>query len=485
MMLLIAKRDDIKGILCWKLNRLSRNPKDGGDLQWVLQSGKIVEIVTHDKTYLQEDNHLLMAVENAQSSEFIRNLREDTLRGIDSKLEKGIAPILAPVGYINDKTKNQGERDILPHPQYFKLMRKIFDLALTNNYSIFELCRKAKEIGIRNFKGLPISRTRMYEVLQNPFYAGRFIYRGLLHQGSHTPMITEPEFDLLQDFVASRSHPRTVDNEACFNGFIKCGYCNYMITNEFKRKKYKSGLIGKFNYYRCSQMRLNGCRQPYVRVEKLNNQVKDFLSSIKLSPKFVNWAIKELNRTNIEVKQLREAKYQALKKVYESSQVRIQNLFNMKISPENINQEMITDIEYKEQRQKLLIERESVRQQMQQMDNFVDDFDELTVKTFDFTVKAVDKWEHGTLEDQKMILSTIGAGMVLKDCQLNIEPRTPFLMIKNALEKVRVEPKNYAQHEPGDFPMSVVGPWADLLRTQFKSFQPLYMIPNYLDKYSE
>src|SRR3989338_10747203 len=173
MMKLIATRDDIKGILCWNQSRLSRNPKDSGDLQWALQSGRIAEIVTHDNVYLQKDNHLLMAVENAQSSEFIRNLREDTLRGIDSKLEKGMFPGLAPVGFINDKTKNQGERDILPHPQYFKLLRKIFDLALTNKYSIFELCRQANSMGIRNSKGMPISRTRMYEVLQNPFYAGR------------------------------------------------------------------------------------------------------------------------------------------------------------------------------------------------------------------------------------------------------------------------------------------------------------------------
>ncbi len=464
MMKLIHTRDDIKGILTWAQNRISRNPKDSGDLQWALQSGRIEEIVTHDKTYLQEDNHLLMAVENAQSSEFIRNLREDTLRGIDSKLEKGMFPGLAPVGYLNDKTKNQGERDILPHPQYFKLLRKIFDLALTNDYSIFELCRMANSMGVRNSKGMPISRTRMYEVLQNPFYAGRFIYRGILHQGAHQPMLTEAEFDLIQDFVATRSHPRVTLSEAVFNGFIKCGFCNYMITNEFKKKNYKSGLVGKFNYYRCSQMRLNGCRQPYVRVEKLNKQVSDFLSLIKLSPKFVGWAMRELNRTNVEVKQLRESKYQALKSAYEGSQVRIQNLFNLKISPDNVNQEMITDTEYKEQRQKLLIERESIRQQMQQMDEFVDDFDDLTVKTFDFTVRALDKWEHGSFEDQRMILSTIGAGMVLKEGQLNIEPRTPFLMIKNALEKVRVEPKKddrlASYNNTNDYtniPLSVVG----------------------------
>lgn len=464
MMKLINKRDDIKGILCWKLNRLHRNPKDAGDLQWTLQSGKIKEVVTPSKTYMEEDSDFVMAVEGAQANRFIRDLREDTLRGLNSKLEKGIAPILAPVGYRNCLEKPQGQRDIEPHPVYFKLMRKIFDLALTGDYSIFELCRKAKDIGIRNCKGVPISRTRMYEVLQNPFYAGRFIYKGILHQGIHKPMLTEAEFDLLQDFVESRSHAHTKSDDCVFNGFVRCGYCNYMITNEFKKKKYKNGTVGKFDYYRCSQKMLDRCPQPYIRAEELEKQVSEFLPKIQLSPKFVKWAIKELNRTNAEVKQQREAQYQALKRVFEAAQTKIQNLFNLRISPENTDQELITDSEYREQRQKLLIERESVRQRMQRMDEFLDDFDELTVKTFDFTVKAVHKWEHGTMEDKRIILATIGAGMVLKDKQLSIEPRTPFLIIKNTLEKAIIGPEKddslgrySSKNDFPNIPMSVVG----------------------------
>lgn len=464
MMALINKRDDIKGILCWKLNRLHRNPKDAGDIQWVLQSGKIEEIVTPNKTYTEIDSDFVMAVEGAQANRFIRDLRDDTLRGLESKLDKGIFPGLACTGYRNCIEKPQGQKDIEPHPIYFKLMRKIFDLALTGDYSIFELCRKAEAIGVRNCKGLPISRTQMYRTLQNPFYVGRFVYKGILHQGIHTPMLTEAEFDLIQDFVASRSHAHTKNNDFIFNGFVRCGYCNYMITNEFKRKKYKNGTIGKFNYYKCSQKSLTKCPQPYIRVKELEEQVSEFLPKIQLSARFVNWAIKELNKTNVEVKQLREAKYQALKSVYEVSQIKIQNLFNLKISPDNISQEMITDPEYREQRQKLLIERESTREKMQRMDEFVDDFDELTVKTFNFTVKAVYKWEHGTMEDKRMILATIGSGMVLKDGQLSIEPRTPFLMIKNSLEKTRVEPEKddslalyNKQISSSNFPMSLVG----------------------------
>jgi len=330
---------------------------------------------------------------------------------------KTLAKIFDRLADLEDRWAKEGiRRDFTPVvlsdytqvEKYINHSDQKFDLALTGDYSIFELCRKANSMGIRNCKGMPVSRTRMYEVLQNPFYVGRFVYKGILHQGIHKPMLTEAEFDLLQDFVTSRSHAHLKHNVAVFNGFVRCGYCNYMITNEFKEKKYKNGTVGHFNYYRCSQKQLDKCQQPYVKVKDLEEQVSEFLSQIKLNPRFVNWAIKELNRTNVEVKQLREARYQALKSAYEGSQVRIQNLFNLKISPDNMNQEMITDTEYKEQRQKLLIERESIRLQMQEMDHFVDDFNELTVKTFDFTIKAVDKWEHGTMEDKRMILSTIG-----------------------------------------------------------------------------
>ena len=46
---LIKDRGDIKGIICWKLNRLSRNPVDTGALQWLLQTGAIDEILTPSK----------------------------------------------------------------------------------------------------------------------------------------------------------------------------------------------------------------------------------------------------------------------------------------------------------------------------------------------------------------------------------------------------------------------------------------------------
>jgi len=40
---------DANGILCWKIDRLSRNPVDSGTLQWMLQKQIIKSIQTIDR----------------------------------------------------------------------------------------------------------------------------------------------------------------------------------------------------------------------------------------------------------------------------------------------------------------------------------------------------------------------------------------------------------------------------------------------------
>ena len=51
------------GIICWKLDRLARNPIDGGQVIWMLQEAIIKHIQTFDRGYYPEDNVLLMSVE--------------------------------------------------------------------------------------------------------------------------------------------------------------------------------------------------------------------------------------------------------------------------------------------------------------------------------------------------------------------------------------------------------------------------------------
>jgi len=443
---LINSRDDIKGIICWKLNRLSRNPQDSGLLRQYLSDKTITEIVTYSKTYTEADSDFLMAIEDAQSQRFIRDLREDTARGINSKVDKGHAPILAPVGYKNNKEMNQGEKTISPHPIYFNLMREVFNLALTGNYSLQALADKAKDMGIYNNLGRPISKSQMAKVVHNVFYTGRFVYGKILHQGSHTPMLTDEEFDTLQDMTSSSSRPRKTKHEHPLSNFIKCHYCGYHIVFEHKQKK--SGWKGI--YAKCANRYNNKlkvkCPQKYLRADLLDTQVKDFLSSIALKPSFVEWVTKCVRESEAQDKSFRNAKYESLRKKHVDLETRLDNLTEKWLSPENSDKSLLSDIEFKTLKQKYLIDKQKTYTQLKKLDNNVNVWLDFVFDTFNFALNARKLWDTGHLESQKLILSVIGADIRLKDDTLTIIPETHFEYIKQLSSHQHFEANSGTDH---------------------------------------
>lgn len=64
------------GILCWEINRLSRNPIDSGKIQWLLQQDIIKSIQTINREYKPDDNALLLSVESGSANQFIIDLKK-------------------------------------------------------------------------------------------------------------------------------------------------------------------------------------------------------------------------------------------------------------------------------------------------------------------------------------------------------------------------------------------------------------------------
>lgn len=442
----IRNRGDIKGIICWRINRLSRNPKDEGDLRWLLQSGVIDEIVTSDKVYTQVDSDFIMAIEGASSQRFINDLRKDTARGVNSKLSKGIAPVLAPPGYINDITKRQGEKDILPHPTQFILVRKLFDLYLTSNYSVQQLYDEAVKLGVHSNRGKIISRTQMYKMLRNPFYTGKhFIYAGKLYtNGIHKRMLSDEEFDLIQDILTGRSHPRGQINKDLLTGLIKCGECGRGITSEIQHKQYKNGKTQQFVYYRCTKKwRAIKCNQPYIRADELEKQVISYLSQIQLSDKFTEWAIKWLKVMHGKQGELREAKYKTTEQAYQLTVKMIERCVELTLSG------MLSIEEGTAKKKELETEKQRLSEELEKLDTHVSDWSSLAISTFDFIKNIQEKFSNGSIEQRKTILRVIGSNLSLKDKKLTIEIRTPFTYI----QKVVNELNEGKLEEPVEYPV--------------------------------
>jgi len=175
-MLRRIEKGEAKGILCWQINRLARNPIDSGKLSWMLQKGIIESIQTMEREYLPDDNVLLFSVESGMANQFIIELRKNTKRGMHGKADRGWFPSKAPAGYINERL----EHTIQPDPERFHLIRKMWDLMLTGSYTPKKIAEIAsKEWGYRSLKskrsgGVEMVPSVIYKMFNNIFYTGNF-----------------------------------------------------------------------------------------------------------------------------------------------------------------------------------------------------------------------------------------------------------------------------------------------------------------------
>ncbi len=461
-MLEYITKNTIKGIVCWKLNRLFRNPKDEGTIRWLLQNNDIEEIVTPAKIYLEVDSDFLMAVEGAQASRFIKDLRADTLRGIEKKIDNGNAPIVAPAGYRNDTSKPQGMRTIEPDSVHFPIMRQIFDLALTGTYTIKRLFDIALDLGLKNSRGNPLSHTRFYLYISNPiFYTGRYVYGGIVHQGAHKRMITDAEYDLLTDMYKVRVTPRTEDVTRAYNGLLVCS-CGRSMTGERHKKHYKNGTDQTFIYYRCSHCR--NATSSYISLKSLEAQITAYLSGCSLKQHYVDLYIEWLNEKNNQQKELRDARLIQLERVKTEVIEKIDNLVELYISPFNKDRSLLDDEEFKKRKTKLLIEKQKAIDDVTGLDKQMEQWTELIAKTFQFATKAVEKFTYGTIEDKRAIVRAFGSNLTVDGKQLDIMLRTPFELIQRYVaQDTLIEPmtRSYLTIQtPSSYPIQ--SRWGDV-----------------------
>src|SRR5207249_10395312 len=193
-------RGEAQGVICWKLDRLARNPVDGGSVIWAIKQNGI-RVITPTQTYGQgDDNVILMYIEFGMAQKYIDDLSKNVKRGLKTKVEKGWYPGIAPLGYLNDATGNKGEKTLLKDPDRFALVRRMWEMMLTGLYTpprILEIA--AAEWGLRARPDRKadagfFARSGIYRIFTNPFYYGWFEYpkgSGRRYKGNHEPMVTE------------------------------------------------------------------------------------------------------------------------------------------------------------------------------------------------------------------------------------------------------------------------------------------------------
>lgn len=416
-MLSLLSSGKVQGILVWKLDRLARNPVDGGTVSWMLQQGTIQNIKTPERDYFPKDNVLLMAVELGMANQYIRDLSENVKRGNRTKVQNGWLPSFAPTGYLNDRET----KTIIPDPDRFELVQRMYRLMLTGAYTTRQVWETAtKEWSLRTKQrrrrgGGPLVLSAVYRILTNPFYAGVIPWEGKTYPGKHQPMVTLAEFERVQELLGRPGRPRRQRHEFPFTGMIRCGECGFMVTAEHKRNRYGY----PYTYYHCSWRRPDyRCHQPSIQEAKLEGKLIRFLEEIAPPDSLHEWALKHLDLLSKDRATAAAAEKRSLEQALQATRKQLENLTSLRI------RDLISDEEFLRQRETL--EREELKLVQQHEAGTQADWFEPLDLVLSFNKSAVSWFETRNARKQRTIIAITGSNLVLNDQELTIDARKPF-----------------------------------------------------------
>lgn len=339
----------IHALLCWKLDRLARNPVDGGALLWAMTKGKVAEIVTPGRTYTgSAEDRFVMGIEYGMATKYVDDLSDNVKRGMKARAKNGWCPSRPPPGYLPDRT-NPERRIVVKDEQRFPLIQRAFKL-VRQGTAISEVLRILNDtwgyrapLGLRG-GGNQLSRTSFYDLLSNPFYCGLVPFKGEVYQGAHEPMIKPGDFAEVQKSLKRNNQPRPSRHEWAFTGLFHCGECGGTITAGIQKNRH--GTL--YPYYRC--VKRQPCQQSYVPLKEVEGQLADWFGGLTVHKETLALLTEEFDRLAEKRWALQSATEQNHKRTLDSVKHQLHNLTELRL------REQIREEEYIPQRQRLLLE---------------------------------------------------------------------------------------------------------------------------------
>ncbi len=316
------------GILAWHPDRLARNSVDGGQLIYLLDTGRLTALKF--PTFWFEptpQGKFMLALAFGQSKYYVDALSENTKRGLRQKVRRGECPGRAPVGYINDVRI----KSIVVDKRRAPIIVEAFELYAQNESRLEDVAAFLAQQGVTTRSGKSLSRDRITHILTNPFYYGHFRYGGEVHEGNHPPILTKQLFDRVQAVVKERGRPhRQSQNEPqAFCGLLRCGECGMGITAEVRVKRQKNGNEHRYTYYRCTKKsKTQRCGQPHIREEELDRQLSALLQSVALPPAWAAELRRMLKRDEAEASHSTAASARPTQEKIQAITVKLQRLLD-------------------------------------------------------------------------------------------------------------------------------------------------------------
>lgn len=280
-------------LLVYRFNRLSRSTSIMLEIMDVLEDNDIelisvMEPLPSNNKVLQKSFMRLYGVVAAFERDVIS---ENLMLTMDRKRSEG-KPLSSntPFGYRFSRDK------LIAVEEELDVVRKVYRLYLSEEYGYEKIAKKLNEIGHR-FKGREFSEIDIYRMLDNATYCG--FLKGGSHgdeyRGDHKPVVTEEEYDKVQQIKRQRHVKKKSNRVNWLRGKVACPLCDQNLTPKTIRQGRRA-----YHYYYCAKPT---CKERGVDADKLEYQIKQSVIKFIMKSSILDSTIDEIDQMLTEKRQ--------------------------------------------------------------------------------------------------------------------------------------------------------------------------------------
>ena len=301
-LLIDIEQGELSGIITWAPDRLSRNAGDLGKIVDLMDQEKLVQIKTYSQTFSNNPNEkFLLMILCSQAKLENDNRGVNVKRGLRNKCEIGIRPGVAPIGYKNILKENRISIVELD-PERAPVVKEMFYKVAYKGFSGRMVKKWLDDVKFTTKNGCRLALSKVYFVLQNPFYYGEFKYGDTWYKGTHPPLISKQTFEKVQ--IQLQVAPRQWNKQLFpFKKICICGSCGGSVTAEIKYRRTRANIVNSHIYYHCNRIKKYDCPEPYITEQELIKQLIGYLPEIRLNTSYL------MQEFKIEIKRLQNLKF--------------------------------------------------------------------------------------------------------------------------------------------------------------------------------
>ncbi len=437
MLKYLKSHKDVNKLLVEKTDRITRNFKDVVDLDEIdglelhfVKEGSIIS----EKSKSQDK--MIYGLRVVLSKQYIDNLKEEAEKGILAKIEDGVYPSIAPVGYYNTMNK-LGKHIIAVDEDKRAVVRKAFELYATGNYSAKTINDMLYPQGLTNRNGNKLAKSTVERMFKNIFYIGQFEFKGFIcTHAQHEGIVDLNTFNAIQERLGGVVRTRTHDIQFPYQGLFKCGICGGMLTPELKKKK--SGK--QYIYYHCNDFYRQGCKKlSYISQTSIDKVLAEFLKNFHVSRELIE-AIKSFIKEIHDDKNDYQGKAEAnISRKIEQLNKRIRQAYDDRCDG------TIEEDFWKKINQEYHTEKAELIEQLNRINEADVKFYDTCEKLLAFAKDSYNMFMNGTVEDKRFITQTVLSNATYYDGKLDVELHPAFdtlfrLSKEHELKKSTIEP---------------------------------------------